>query len=142
MAQFSWTDDLETHNALMDADHHEMVRLTNILFEAMESGADSARMGKAMHALIDCTRQHFAREEAEMERIQYVAVLAHHAEHAKLLKQIVELNEMLDAGGKINIPAVGDFLREWLHDHILAADMKLAAALNKQPGSAAKPQPH
>ena len=67
-----------------------------------------------------------------MERIQYVALLAHKAEHAKLLRQLAELKEMLDAGGRINIPAVADFLDEWLRNHILTADMKLAAALRKQ----------
>ena len=49
---------------------------------------------------------------------------------------------MLDAGGKMNVAAVAAFLSGWLHDHILTADMKFAAAL-KQPGSAARvPQLH
>ena len=94
MAQFSWTDDLYTGSTLIDGDHRKLVDLVNAFF----------------HDLIAYTGEHFAREEAEMERIQYVAALAHKAEHAKLLKQLVELKEMLDAGGKINVPAVADFV--------------------------------
>ena len=92
-------------------------------------------MAKAMNDLIAYTGEHFGREEAEMERIEYVAVLAHKSEHTKLLKQLVELKEMLDAGGRMNTPAVADFLSRWLHDHILTTDKKLAAALKQQHNS-------
>lgn len=132
MAQFSWTDDLHTGNALIDGDHRELIGLINTLFQAMEGGESGAALGEAMRALIGYSAQHFAREEAEMERIGYVAALAHRTEHAKLLMQVTELQEMLDAGRRINVPAVSAFLGDWLRDHILAADMKLAAALRRQ----------
>lgn len=129
MARFSWTQDLTTGNSLIDSDHRRLVELVNALFETMERGQGGARMAQAMSDLIACTGEHFAREEAEMERIGYVASLAHRGEHVKLLQQAAELKAVLDAGGKINVPAVAEFLGTWLHDHILAADMKLAAAL-------------
>lgn len=132
MAQFSLTDDLYTGSSLIDGDHHRLAELVNAFFESMQNGENGERMSKTLHALIGFTGEHFAREEAEMDRIRYVATLAHKAEHTKLLKQIVELNEMLDAGGKINVPAVAEFLSEWLRGHILAADMKFAAALKQQ----------
>ena len=131
MGQFNWTDDLYTRNALIDGDHAKLVDLVNAFIRIMEEGQDAKRMAQAMRDLIAYTRQHFDREEAEMQRIQYVAVLAHVAEHTKLLRQLIELEEMLDAGGKINTPAVADFLGQWLRDHILAADRKLAAALRQ-----------
>jgi hemerythrin-like metal-binding protein len=131
MAQFSWTDDLYTGSTLIDCDHRKLVALVNALFQSMQSGLGNGPMSKAMHDLIAYTGEHFGREEAEMERIEYVAVLAHKAEHARLLRQLIELKEMLDAGGRINVPAVGAFLSEWLREHILAADMKFAAALKR-----------
>lgn len=142
MAQFSWTDDLYTGSSLIDGDHRRLIVLVNALFETMESGQTSERMSKAMNDLIAYTEEHFGREEAQMERIQYVAALAHKSEHSKLIKQIAELRDMLDAGGRINVPAVCAFLGEWLRDHILTTDMKLAAALKKQPGSESAPQTH
>lgn len=142
MAQFCWTDNLYTRNALIDGDHDRLIGLLNALFEAMDSGQDNERMRKAMSELIAYTAAHFSREEAEMERIGYVAALAHKAEHAKLLGQIVELKAMLDAGGRINVPAVAGFLSQWLRNHILAADMKLAAALKGRIGSAPSAQLH
>jgi hemerythrin-like metal-binding protein len=129
MVQFSWTEDLHTGNSLIDGDHVKLIKLVNALFASMETGEGIA---KAMKELIAYTGEHFAREEAEMERIEYVAFLAHKAEHVKLMKQIIELEEMLDVGGRINSPAVSHFLDEWLRHHILTDDMKLAAALARQ----------
>jgi hemerythrin-like metal-binding protein len=142
MTQFSLTDDLYTGSTLIDCDHRKLIELVNAFFQSMESGQSNRGVSKAMHDLVAYTGEHFRREEAEMARIQYVAVLAHRSEHTKLLKQLVELKDMLDAGGKMNVPAVAAFLSGWLHDHILAADMKLAAALKQPHSSARVPQLH
>lgn len=132
MAQFAWTEDLNTGNSLIDGDHSKLVTLVNVLFEAMEVARANDAMCKAMNDLIAYTKEHFGREEAEMERIRYVASLAHKSEHANLTRQIVELKAMLDSGGRINVPAVADFLSEWLREHIVTADLRLAAALKRE----------
>jgi hemerythrin-like metal-binding protein len=139
MAQFSWTDDLHTRNALIDGDHRELIRLINVLFDAMASARADDGMRRAMNDLVAYTKEHFAREETEMQRIRYVASLAHKGEHRKLLRQLIELKAILDAGGRINIPAVSDYLSAWLRDHILTADIKLATALKQQ--RSAEPAP-
>jgi len=142
MAPFSWTNDLYTGNTLIDGDHRKLVDFVNAFFQSMQSGEDKDRIGKELNELIAFTGEHFRREQAEMGRIRYVAALAHEAEHNKLLEQMAELKEMLDAGGRINTSGVAMFLSGWLRDHILAADMKLAAALKQQPGSAPATKPH
>jgi len=142
MAQFTWTDDLCTGSSLIDVDHRGLVDMVNALFQCMQSEEDSDRVSKAMKDLIAYTREHFAREEAEMQRIQYVAALAHRADHTKLLKQLVELKKMLDTGGRMNISAVADFLSGWLRNHIQSADMKLAAALRQQHSCTPEAQLH
>ena len=133
MTQFSWTEDLSTGSTQIDGDHYVLVDLVNALIATMETGQDGKRMAKAMNDLIAYTSEHFGREQALMERIEYVALLAHQTEHTKLLAQLVELKAILDAGGKINAPAVADFLNDWLRHHILTADMRLAAALRSPP---------
>lgn len=142
MAQFSLTDDLYTGSSLIDGDHRKLVDFVNAFFQSMQSEQSNDRVSKAMNELIVYTDEHFEREEAEMERIQYVAAFAHRAEHTKLLKQLAELKEILDAGGRMNTPAVASFLSGWLRDHILTQDMKLAATLKQQHSSAPVAQPH
>lgn len=129
MEQISWTDDLRTGNALIDDDHRKLFDLVNALCETMAKPQPNDVMGNAMNDLVVYTKAHFGREQAEMQRIQYVASRAHTSEHIKLINQIVELTATLAAGGRINVPAVASFLREWLLNHIKTADMKLAKAL-------------
>ena len=139
MANFLWNDDLCTGSSFIDGDHRKLIEFVNAFYQCMESGESDRRVSKAMSALIAFTGEHFAREEAEMQRIRYVASLAHRVEHAKLLKQLFDLREMLDAGAGLNVPAVASYLSEWLHDHILTKDMQLAAAL-KHDSFASAPQ--
>lgn len=136
MAQFPWTDDLFTGNALIDGDHRQLIATVNALFEAMESAGPNDAICESMNNLVQYTREHFGREEAEMERVGYVASLAHRSEHANLLRQIVALKEMLESGAKINVPAIEDFLSEWLREHIVKADSRLAAALKRATNAA------
>jgi hemerythrin-like metal-binding protein len=140
MAQFSWTDELYTGNTLIDDDHRRLIELVNAFFHVMQNEPGDGRVSKSMNDLIAYTGEHFVREEAEMARVQYVAALAHQAEHSKLLMQLVELKEMLDAGGRMHIAAVADFLSQWLRGHILTLDRKLAAALKQSRRSAPVPQ--
>ncbi len=131
MEHICWTDDLYTGNALIDGDHRKLIALLNALFDALAKGQANEVIGRHMHALVAYTKEHFAREDVEMQRTDYVASRAHHSEHARLLDQVVELQATIDAGGKLNAAALIEFLTEWLRHHILTADKKLAAALGK-----------
>ena len=77
MAQFSWTDDLYSGSTLIDSDHRKLVDLVNAFFQSMQSDEGNRPVSTAMNDLVAYTEEHFAREETEMERIQYVAALAH-----------------------------------------------------------------
>lgn len=131
MAKFLWSDDLHTGNTLIDNDHQKLINMVNALFEAMEKGQANDIISKVLNNLIIYTREHFGREEAEMQRIKYASTIAHKSEHTKLLQQVNELKASLDAGQKINVLTVSRFLSDWLRNHILTVDKKLAAAIKQ-----------
>ena len=129
MARFDWTDDLNTGNAFIDGDHRKLVGLMNAYFDALEKGQARDITAKVLHNLIVYAGEHFGREEAEMQRIHYFAATPHKAAHAQLLKQVHELKANMDAGRRVSAVAVAHLLGDWLRDHILCVDKKLAAAL-------------
>ena len=129
MAHFSWTDELATGNTFIDNDHRKLITMVNALFDAMAKGQANEIMSKVLNNLIIYTREHFAREEAEMERTHFAGTVAHKYEHSQLLAQVLELKTKLDTGGKVNAVAISGFLSDWLRSHILTVDMKLASAL-------------
>lgn len=132
MAYFLWVDDLATGNELIDGDHRKLISMVNALFDAMAKGQANEIISRVLHNLIIYTKEHFGREEAEMQRIRYAASISHKSEHAKLIKQVIELKATLDAGERINVLTVSGFLGDWLRNHILSVDKKLAAALKNQ----------
>ena len=132
MAYFLWVDDLATGNELIDGDHRKLISMVNALFDAMAKGQANEIISRVLHNLIIYTKEHFGREEAEMQRIRYAASISHKSEHVKLIKQVIELKATLDAGERINVLTVSGFLGDWLRNHILTVDKKLAAALKSQ----------
>lgn len=129
MALLTWTADLSTGNKFIDADHHKLIEMVNALLDSIAQAHASDHLADVLQNLIVYTREHFDREEAEMRRIHYPAMGAHRAEHAQLLKQIIELKSTLNAREKVNSIGVHNFLSRWVRNHILDVDMKLAAAL-------------
>lgn len=129
MAYFELTSELLTGNTLIDSDHRKLVDMINAFYEAMQAGQASDAIGKVLNNLLTYTREHFGREEQEMRRINYAMSANHKLEHTKLIKQVADLKAQLESGVKPNAVAIGRFLSDWLHNHILSVDVKLAAAL-------------
>lgn len=129
MAFFPWTDDLAVGNAAIDDDHRKLVKMVNDLYAAMQRGNGNDVIGKVVHNLALYTQQHFAREEAEMRRIQYSRSMQHKQEHDRLLKQVAELQGEFAAGKAVMTLAVARFLGDWLAHHIKGSDVQLAAAI-------------
>ena len=131
MAYFSWTNDLVTGNTFIDNDHRKLVDMVNALYDALADGRAKDVMGKVLNNLIIYTKEHFAREEAEMQRIKYQKYLAHKLEHDKLIKEAEQLKSAFESGATINPVQVGKMLSDWLKTHIMQIDTQLAVALRE-----------
>lgn len=131
MAFFSWTDDMSVGNTFIDQDHRKLVDMINALHDALEKGHAKNIMDKVLNNLIIYTREHFQREELEMQRIHFAGYKAHKLEHEKLLKEVSDLKQHFAAGEKINPAAVARMLSDWLRNHITGVDHLLAEAIKK-----------
>lgn len=129
MALFAWSDDLSVGNQFIDADHKKLIQLINDFHNAMEQGRGNDVIGKVLNNLIIYTKEHFQREQTEMQRIQYPKYLAHKLEHEKLIKDVLELQQSFAKGTSMLSLKVSKFLRDWLVNHILQTDKLLANAL-------------
>lgn len=129
MALFAWSDDLSVGNQFIDADHKKLIQLINDFHNAMEQGRGNDVIGKVLNNLIIYTKEHFQREQNEMQRIHYPKYLVHKLEHEKLIKDVLELQQNFAKGTSMLSLKVSKFLRDWLVNHILQTDKLLANAL-------------
>ena len=118
-----WTEELSVGVEALDADHRQLFAMVNGLFDAIEGGTEAELLGALFDAIIDYTRDHFAREEALMAVRHYPGLAAHRIEHIQLAERVHELRRNFLAGGLE--PVRQDLLvlfKTWLTSHIRVTD--------------------
>lgn len=125
MAIMKWRDVYNTGVSSMDAEHHKLVELIEIMYTATRQGATLEKVMEALAELITYTTDHFASEERLMDEYGYPGKEEHVAEHEQLKKDASEFSAQLRANFPEGNQKFYQFLREWLINHILDVDKKL-----------------
>lgn len=131
MATYQWDDTLSVDNENIDDDHKLLIETVARLHEAMRTGQGKDVVGSALDDLVRFTEEHFEREEGFMRQINYVDYLPHKAEHERLLKEVRDLQARFKAGSITITVSVSNFLADWLRNHIVGLDKKLARDIAK-----------
>jgi hemerythrin len=126
----AWNPTLSVKVKQFDDQHIKLVTMVNELHDAMKAGKGTEALGKILNGLISYTSTHFSDEERLMTQHAYPEAAAHKAEHAKLVKQVLELQTNFKAGKAILTLDVMMFLKDWLVKHIQGDDKKYGAYLN------------
>ncbi len=114
----------------IDDDHKKLVALVNQLHNAVAKGLGKISVMEKLDELVDYTAWHFRHEERLMQTNDYPHLERHQIKHKALIAQVQEIQEQfkaddLNAPGKLN-----RLIKNWLINHILKVDNKLADFLN------------
>jgi len=122
-----WTPALMTGNAVVDAEHQELIGLIDKL-EFAGNGPEGTGAAEALDELTDYVFVHFQMEEKLMLREGYPAeaVEAHVAEHRKLDRRTQELVQEFSDGTLTTVEPIISFLYEWFQQHIAEVDRVMA----------------
>lgn len=126
---YNWTEDLAVGHSQIDADHKQLYRLVDTLFEAMRSGKGNAMLGGILDELVRYTVSHFAREEKLMQQIGYPSYADHKSAHEALTLEVQSLQRRFQQGSVALSLDVFKFLGEWLRNHIMTHDKLLGVAV-------------
>lgn len=133
--RLAWADNLSVGNALIDAEHQNLIVAVNSV-EHLLGTRDRVALSKAMDLLDTYMRIHFRNEEKIAEAVKF-SFTQNKLEHRKLLKEMRSLREELEASnGNWSDELVSKyygFLSTWMTDHILNEDMQLKPVLEKYP---------
>lgn len=135
-AEFDET--LVTGNEMIDSQHKELISKINGLLESCELGRDKIAAVKTLEYLADYTEFHFGEEEKLQEEIAYPGIKEHKAEHAKLIRVVEELHEMLEEEeGPTDafVAQVNENVIQWLYRHIKGFDRSVAEYKNMRGNS-------
>lgn len=125
---FTWTKDLETGNAQIDAEHKELIRAINNLITACSAGNGRNELNRTMDFLEQYTKTHFQHEQTLQLQSGYPDYANHKKYHEGFIKVVDNLSARLKSEGA-SIMLVGEINRQlagWLVNHIKNEDVKVA----------------
>ena len=125
----------------IDADHRYLILLINTVELVLRFPDDPCNVDLALTELRRYAETHFEREERIQIAYGYLHLDQHKREHRALLAEIDVLAQRIRAtlddpdGGVEGVKAqsgeITAFLRKWLVDHVMKADMQLAPLFRK-----------
>lgn len=128
----TWSDNLSVGIREIDEQHKKLVGMVNELHAAITEHRGSAECRRILDQLAEYTRVHFAVEESLMSILDYPGYESHRQEHEKLVGQVVELQQRLDAGKAAISFELLHFLKAWLTKHILGSDKDYGSYFHKR----------
>ena len=131
-----WNDHLCVGDTFIDNDHRYLIGLLNELHTAMGEGGGPDALGTVLNDLVRHTREHFEREENLMRSMHYAGYSEHLDAHHRLIKEVLQMQKNYMAGEtKLTAELLQflfeRFLSDWLFDHIMTLDKKLAQAIQQ-----------
>jgi hemerythrin-like metal-binding protein len=118
-----WSETLSIGKMEIDAEHKQLIRITNSLLRAMQEGRSKNDFAKILHELREYTVFHFNNEEEYMGSIGYPDLNKHIEEHNRLKKRVKDFQHCVFIGDKVECDALREMLKDWLVGHILSCDL-------------------
>lgn len=123
MPNIVWSETLSIGKMEIDAEHKQLIRITNSLLRAMQEGRSKNDFAKILHELREYTVFHFNNEEEYMGSIGYPDLNKHIEEHNRLKKRVKDFQHCVFIGDKVECDALREMLKDWLVGHILSCDL-------------------
>ncbi|MDR0636972.1 MAG: bacteriohemerythrin [Treponema sp.] len=122
----TWEDRYALGIPFIDAQHKELVRLTNELFLSCQGGTANDIFRETIKAAVKYVAEHFSAEEAMMSRIKYPGLAEHKKEHEVFVQKVLEDVQHFEAGRAFVPNTFVRFLKDWILTHIAMSDKKYA----------------
>jgi hemerythrin len=121
-----FTDKYKTNIAFVDDEHKKLFEIIEHCYEVIHDETFDDKYDEIIYILNDLreyTEQHFAHEEAYMERIQYEGLSAQRLAHEAFVDRLREVNPYdVDDNQDAYLDETVEFLLGWLQNHILLSD--------------------
>jgi hemerythrin len=127
MNLISWKKQYSVGVETLDFQHKQLIAIINELCQAENKCTSHQRMGEIIEELVAYTKFHFKHEESYFNRINFLAIDEHKAEHAQFAKEISQFEERHKAQLIEMNDDILNYLKTWLLNHILVSDKKYAA---------------
>jgi voltage-gated potassium channel len=120
---YTWDDSYSLGIPILDEEHKKWLNLLNNFLQSIHTKEEKPIIKSTFDNLLDYTHEHFTNEESFMAEHKYPELKNHKKEHAKLIKEAVQLNENKNY---VFSNSIANFLISWLTNHIIGMDKNYA----------------
>jgi hemerythrin-like metal-binding protein len=130
---YFWNDSLCIGVDLIDEQHKALFDQVNSLIDAIERGAGTEELKKALDFLTSYTVTHFNDEEVVQKKYAYPAFETHHKIHERFKKVAVDLaSDFMSFGSsEALVKEVKRKIGDWLVTHVKGEDARIGAYIRK-----------
>jgi hemerythrin len=119
---FLWKQTDSVDGDLLDRQHQELFQTVQELYDALKRADGLAVAEHVFSRLIDYSTNHFAAEEALMQKQQYPAFASHRAEHQAFTRKLLSFQKSFQAGNGSVVSDLLPYLQAWIKNHVQNAD--------------------
>ena len=131
MPALKWRDSFSVGVPALDDDHRLLIGIINRVDESILEGSP---IDWVLGELEVYARDHFGREERMLEAANYPGIAEHRRQHEEFVEWLHALGQTTSVAkdSYYNFgETLGGYLRDWLNDHILKADMDYKEILSQ-----------
>lgn len=122
----TWSQKYELGHERIDFEHRIFVSLIAAVEDEFAGDNARPRLQRLLNEVLKYAEFHFVSEENMMEDVGYPDLAAHRDAHRALLSTLRDrANEF--AGGRLEVPALVDFLFHWFALHTTQEDRKVVS---------------
>ena len=127
----TWQRSYSVSIPLIDAQHMELIDLTNKLYRSCLKERDSSKevFMDVLHGAVSYVGYHFSTEEKIMERVNYPGYGAHKKQHTDFIREVLNTVNDLTSGVYSNPLNFVKYLKDWILTHIAVSDSALGKHL-------------
>jgi hemerythrin len=124
-----WDDAFSVGVPVIDGQHKELVRMTNVLLEGCEQGRTTiVYFMRTIQAAVNYAKIHFATEEKYMLQVDYPEYEDHKREHEGFVQEVLHQVRLFEQNQTRPLD-FALFLKNWLLNHIAVVDKKFSPFL-------------
>ncbi len=126
-AMIEWNGSLAVGIAEIDEQHRKLITLIQHLQSVdRHPERESSLVEQALDEMVAYTMYHFGTEERLMEEYAYPQDAGHLAQHERFLADVTGMMETFMSGSRVSASEIGQYLGDWLIQHIQHTDRQLA----------------
>ena len=125
MTLIEWREEYSTGIAGVDHEHQELIALINSVYEILDNSSDKTSIINCLGDIYGSISSHFALEERWMEQNDYDNYKVHRDDHERLLDDIGEITDDVEASSELNAEQLRERLNDWFLNHFKTHDARL-----------------